>query len=457
MTDHSVNVRGLALETLLAVMEDGGQSHFVIRETLDAHPEMTQQEKSFYRRLTAGTMEYALQLDYILDTFSKTKTKRMKPVIREIMRMAVFQIRYMDAVPDSAAVNEAVKLARKRGYAGLSGFVNGVLRAVARGITGVAFPSMDDDPVQSISIRYSMPPYLVKDWIAEFGPSDAERICRGFTEKRPVTVRLRGPRAAELSECYSEASETASGTAPAVQKAPYTADAWYVENAGSLAELPEFLDGSIIVQDVSSQIAVRAAGIRPGDMVLDLCAAPGGKSILAADLTGPTGHVTARDISEKRTARIVENIKRCGLNNIDAVVKDARISDDLMADVVICDVPCTGYGDIGRKPEIRYRASEENRNQLIRLQREILRSAVGHVRPGGTLLFSTCTFGHRENQDSVRWLEEEFGLKPVDLTERIPAEVRDLPGVRETAARGFVQLLPGFARCDGFFFAVLTA
>lgn len=314
MTDHSVNVRGLALETLLAVMEDGGQSHFVIRETLDAHPEMTQQEKSFYRRLTAGTMEYALQLDYILDTFSKTKTKRMKPVIREIMRMAVFQIRYMDAVPDSAAVNEAVKLARKRGYAGLSGFVNGVLRAVARGISGVAFPSMDDDPLQSISIRCSMPPYLVKDWIAEFGPSDAERICRGFTEKRPVTVRLRGPRAAELSERYSEASETASGTAPAVRKAPYTADAWYVENAGSLAELPEFLDGSIIVQDVSSQIAVRAAGIRAGDMVLDLCAAPGGKSILAADLTGPTGHVTARDISEKRTARIVENIKRCGLN-----------------------------------------------------------------------------------------------------------------------------------------------
>ncbi len=446
MTEHSVNVRGLALETLLAVMEDGGQSHFVIRETLDAHPELTQQEKSFYRRLTAGTIACALQLDYILDAFSSVRTKKMKPAIREIMRMAVFQFLYMDAVPDAAAVNEAVKLTRKFGFRGLTGFVNGVLRAVSRGIGGVKYPSMAEDPVRSLEIRYSMPSYLVKKWIDEFGTETTEQICRGFMEKRPVTVRLRGPRAEELTRLYEEEE----------RKAPYVPDAWYMENAGSLAALPEFRDGSVIVQDVSSQMAVRAAGIRPGDMILDVCAAPGGKSILAADLAGPEGHVRSCDISEKRAARIVENVKRCRLENIDVVVRDARKIDEFPADVVICDVPCTGYGDIGRKPEIRYRATEENSRELVRLQREILRASVSHVRPGGTLLFSTCTFGHRENQDSFLWLQKEFGLQPVDLTDRIPAAVAALPGVRETAAQGYVQLLPGFAKCDGFFFSVLT-
>ena len=495
MTEHSVNVRGLALETLLAVMEDGGQSHFVIRETLDAHPELTQQEKSFYRRLTAGTIACALQLDYILDTFSSVRTKKMKPVIREIMRMAVFQFLYMDAVPDAAAVNEAVKLTRKFGFRGLTGFVNGVLRAVSRGIGGVKYPSMAEDPVRSLEIRYSMPSYLVKKWIDEFGTETTEQICRGFMEKRPVTVRLRGPRAEELARMYHREEErrrpsenavadgtetkavdngsensasgaqvsrlenSTSGTADNgrdVRKAPYVPDAWYMENAGNLAALSEFRNGSVIVQDVSSQMAVRAAGIRPGDTILDVCAAPGGKSILAADLTGPEGHVRSCDISEKRAARIVENVKRCRLENVDVVVRDARKSDDFPANVVICDVPCTGYGDIGRKPEIRYRASEENIRELVSLQREILRASVSHVRPGGTLLFSTCTFGHRENQDSFLWLQKEFGLQPVDLTERIPAEVAALPGVRETAAQGYVQLLPGCAKCDGFFFGVLT-
>lgn len=450
MTEHQ-NVRRMALQTLLAVREDGGQSHFIMRETLDANPRMTEQERSFYRRLTAGTLEYTLKLDYIINCFSRTRTEKMKPVIREILRMAVYQISEMDAVPDSAAVNEAVKLAQKTGYRGLSGFVNGVLRAVSRDLQKVKYPDRSD-MVSYMEIRYSMPENLLRAWIEEYGVEKTENICAGFYRKRPVTVRLRGENAGKIREELRD-GRTSSGLK--LLQAPYIGDAFYLASEGSPAGYPEFTDGSLIVQDVSSQIAVRAAGIREGSTVLDLCAAPGGKTVLAADLTGRDGHVFSRDISEKRAARIRENVTRCRLENVTVEVKDAREEDGLQADVVIADVPCSGFGDIGRKPEIRYRVDEKRIRELTVLQREILSSAVRHLKPGGTLLFSTCTFGHAENRDNFFWLRDTFGLQPVPLTDRIPEKLLKNEDIRRGAAEGYVQLLPGDAECDGFFFSCL--
>lgn len=464
---QQINVRRLALETLLKEQQEGSQSSILMREVLAGYT-LDRQERSFYRRLTAGTIEYRLQLDRILDTVSKTKTAKMKPVIREILRMGLYQILYMDSVPDSAAVNESVKLAVRKGFGNLKGFVNGVLRTAARDGRKLLEEyrksgESETDPVSALSFSASMPVYLVKKWIGELGPDAAQEMCSAFLKERPVTARMRGKK-----------PET---------PCPLLEDACYLYHTGNLTELSDFRDGSLIVQDLSSQIAVRAAGIKPGDVVVDACCAPGGKTILAADLcrlpeglsdqsrdtcaSGPEtdesfsiepGMVYARDISEARLRRVEENLDRCHVNNCLLEVRDATLEDpdfEGKADVVIADVPCSGYGDIGRKPEIKYRADPGNEETLVKLQRDILSSAVKMVKKGGTLLFSTCTVNRAENEDNVRWLLDHFRLENVDLTDRLPAGLK-LPD-ENTLRQGFLQILPQYAGqvpCDGFFFAV---
>ncbi|MDO4622086.1 MAG: 16S rRNA (cytosine(967)-C(5))-methyltransferase RsmB [Eubacteriales bacterium] len=425
MTD-SVNIRELVCETLLAVHKEGRQSHLVIRDVLEKYSWLDQRDRAFYLRLTEGTLERVPELDYIINCFSSVKVNKMKPFIREVIRIAVYQMKYMDSVPDSAAVNESVKLAVSRGFRGLRGFVNGVLRSVSRGLAEVKYPTADR-PSEYLQIRYSMPAFLADKWIDAYGPEQAEKICAAFLEKTPVTVRIRAEeKDTVLAELKAAGME--------IEKAPLAPDAWYLKNTGDITAVDAFRNGQIIMQDISSQLAVLAAGIRPGDLVMDLCAAPGGKTIYAADLTGPEGKVISRDLSYTKTDYIRENLERCRLTNVeveewDGTVPDERKTDS--ADVVIADVPCSGYGVIGRKPDIKYNASKEKEESLQNLQRQILTNAVSYVKPGGHLLFSTCTFGETENESTAKWLAEEFSL--------VLEEER--------------QFLPGSDPCDGFYYA----
>ncbi|MCI6637624.1 MAG: 16S rRNA (cytosine(967)-C(5))-methyltransferase RsmB [Bilifractor sp.] len=455
MTER-INIRELALETLLAIREECRQSHFVIREVLERYGWLTDQERAFYLRLTEGTLEYQIRLDYILNLFSRTKTERMKPVIREILRMGVYQLQFMDSVPDSAAVNESVRLAGRKGFSGLKGFVNGVLRNISRHPEKIVYPSMED-PVRSLSIRYSMPEYLVSIWMDAFGAETAEKICRGFLEQNEVTIRVRNVRKEDGSEeGTEEVLRNLEAEGAQLMKAPYVPDAWYMRSAGNPAELTAFQEGGFLMQDVSSQLAVRCAGIRPGDLVFDLCAAPGGKSLLAADLMAGTGKVISGDLTDRKAELIQENVERCRVKNMEIEVQDASAAVPgrfETADVVLADVPCSGYGVIGKKPDIKYNASREKEIELAALQRKILENAVSYVRPGGILLFSTCTVAKTENEENVKWLLENFPLEGVDLSDSLPEELLADERVRETSKRGFVQLLPGIHHCDGFFFA----
>lgn len=454
MTER-INIRELALETLLAIREDGRQSHFVIRDVLQRYGWLSDQERAFYLRLTEGTLEYQIRLDYILNLFSKTKTERMKPVIREILRMGVYQLQFMDSVPYSAAVNESVRLAGRKGFSGLKGFVNGVLRNISRHPERIVYPPMEE-PVRCLSVRYSMPELLVSDWINAFGIEKTEDICRGFLEQNEVTIRVRKRKEDGLYAGADDVVRELKAEGVELEKAPYVPDAWYLKNAGNPAELLPFEDGGFLMQDVSSQLAVRCAGIRPGDLVFDLCAAPGGKSLLAADLMEGTGKVISGDLTEAKAALIRENVDRCQVKNIEIEVQDASVPLPERfgtADVVIADVPCSGYGVIGKKPDIKYRASHKKEMELAALQRKILTNAVSYVRPGGILLFSTCTIARTENEDNVRWLLDSFPLESVGLTDILPDELLAEESLRKTAERGFVQLLPGIHHCDGFFFA----
>lgn len=441
----SENIRLLALESLLLIRKGGRKSNEITDAVLDKYANLSGSERAFYLRLVRGTLENTIRSDMILDVYSGTPTAKMKPVIREILRMAVYQIEKMDSVPDRAAVDEAVRLAVKKGFGSLKGFVNGVLRSYLREPERFREPGKEQ-PSAYLQARYSVPAFLADKWIGRYGLSDAERICASFSDDRGITVRIRRDKEKTLASL-----KAADIT---VEKAPYAPDAYRLYGADALQELEALRNGNLIVQDVSSQLAVYAAGIGKGMKILDMCAAPGGKSILAADLTGSTGSVTACDISRDRLMRMEENIRRCGIFNIKTEVRDAAdpgTDPEEKADVVLVDAPCSGYGVIGRKCDIIFSASAEKEESLVRLQREILQNAARFVKKGGTLIFSTCTVNETENEGNAAWFLEQFaeqGFAAESLNDYLPGELHC-----ESTEQGQLQLLPGIHNCDGFFIA----
>lgn len=448
MQAEQVNIRELALETLLLFeKEENRKLGDIMHAVLEKYAWLPKNQRSFYTRLTAGTLEQKILLDYVIGCYSKTPVKKMKPVIRNILRLGVYQIREMDAVPDGAAVNEAVKLAGRKGFRNLKGFVNGILRSVIRQPEKLEFPPKENT-AQYLSVMYSMPPFLIEKWVTAYGAERTEALCKAFTKEAKTTIRLRGSEE-EQKQCL----QALERDGVQIQKAPYLPYAYYISGYDRLEELEAFQEGRFLVQDLSSMLAVEAAGIqkREGLQILDLCAAPGGKSLLAADKAGEQSTVRSRDVSERKTELIRENARRCKTENIQVQTGDAREFEEALEgkmDLVIADVPCSGYGVIRHKPDIKYGACTEKEASLIEIQREILQNAVRYVKLGGRLLYSTCTINRAENEEQAEWIAAQSGMKYRDLTKDLP---QDFAGT--TAKEGYIQLLPGEFAGDGFFIA----
>ena len=465
-----VNEREIVLEVLLEITEKGQFSHIILRDVLWKYQYLEKRERAFITRVTEGTLEHMIEIDYILDRFSKVKVKKMKPVIRAILRSAVYQLKYMDSVPDSAVCNEAVKLAARKGFSGLKGYVNGVLRSVARGIDSVQYPT---EKTEELSVRYSCPEWVLDLWSGSYD-------MRDFQKEKPVTIRccLNRTTPDELKKRLE-----AEGVKAEIH--PYLPYAFQISGYDHLNDLETFQDGLFVVQDISSMLVAEIAAPSAGAQVLDVCAAPGGKALhvaeklfLAEAVCGdaacagnkrgggaaagcgiedqmPPGHVEARDLTELKVDLIRENIERTGLPNITAVCRDASVPDETAAesaDIVIADLPCSGLGVIGKKPDLRYKASPDGIDSLVRLQRQILSCAQDYVKPGGTLVYSTCTVNPAENMDNVHWLMEQYPEFILDdIREKLCPELRD-----NVMENGCIQLLPGVHKSDGFFIARLV-
>ena len=444
---NKVNLRELILNILLEIDKEGQYSHLVLRSTLEKYQYLEKQERAFITRVCEGTLEYRIRLDYVLDQFSTVPAEKMKPVIRELLRSSVYQLLYMDHVPDSAVCNEAVKLARKRGFYNLTGFVNGVLRKIAREYGSIHFPEKNS-PVEYLSVIYSMPVWLVERFLEEYDFATTEKILEAFLETQPATIRIREYQTVEEAVLESLKEEQVI-----VEKAPYVARAYYVKNYDYLPALTAFRRGSIQVQDVSSMLAGEIAAVKEGDYVIDLCAAPGGKALYLADKLPGTGRVDARDLSQTKTDLIRDNALRQNFLNVVVTEKDATQLDRESlekADIVLADVPCSGLGVMGKKKDIKYKLNPGKIRDLVGLQRKILEQASTYVKPGGTLIYSTCTIGKEENIENVQWFTEHY---PYELESLDPYLCDELRG--ETTAQGYLQLLPGIHKCDGFFMARL--
>lgn len=426
----SVNTRELILNILMEVTEHQGYSHIILRDVLNKYAYLSRQERAFIARISEGTLERMLEMDMILNQFSKTKVKKMKPVIRNILRMSVYQIKYMDSVPDSATCNEAVKLAVRRGLGGLKGFVNGVLRNISRNKDQIRYPLEEKEPEEYLSVTCSVPLWIVQQWTQEYGYDRTKQMCQSFLESAPLSIRTN---LQQTTPQHLKKKLEKEGVS--VEENPEFSYAFFISGYDRLDALEAFREGLFSVQDMASMYVAEAADVQPGAYVIDVCAAPGGKSMHLAEKLQGTGMVEARDLTEYKVDLMEENIARCQLKNMKAVQWDATIKDaDSVekADVVIADLPCSGLGVMGRKPDIRYRVTPEDVQALAALQRKILSVVQEYVKPGGTLVYSTCTVTRAENDGNVQWFGEQYP---------------------EFQFENMRQLYPGEGRHDGFFIA----
>lgn len=442
----AINEREIVLEVLLEITEHGMYSHIVLRDVLNKYQYLEKKERSFITRVTEGTLEHMMEIDFILDQFSKVKVKKMKPVIRNIMRSAVYQMKYMDSVPVSAACNEAVKLAVRKGFGSLRGFVNGVLRNVARNLDQIEYPT---EPRQRLSIQYSMPEWILNLWLKAYDSDIVEQMLQAFQRETPLTIRcnLRMVTPKQLKEHLEAEGVT-------VKVHPYLEYAFHISGFDYLGDLESFQKGEFSVQDISSMLVSELAGPKEGDYVIDVCAAPGGKSLHMAEKLNGSGHVEARDLTEYKVGLIQENIERTGLSNVEAVQQDALIFDETSvgkADIVLADLPCSGLGVLAKKTDLKYKATKEGADSLAKLQREILKNVQAYVKDKGKLVYSTCTINPAENMDNVHWFLNQYPeFELIDIHGSLCEELQ-----KDVKENGCIQLLPGVHQSDGFFLACM--
>lgn len=432
-----VNIREISLQILQDVLENDVFLHIELRRALDKYAYLERSQKAFIRRLCVGTVERLLELDAVLDHFSKVPVKKQKPFIRTLLRMSLYQLMYMDAVPDSAACNEAVKLAKKHHFSQLSGFVNGVLRTAAREYQKLALPEQ---------VRYSMPEELYQLFAKQY-PDMYRDIFEAFLThaQNGTMIRMNRSRLTEKEEKY----------AARIGAEPVCAEtgSYRLNGIDGIEAIEGFDEGFFCVQDTSSALAAYLAAPKPGDTCLDLCAAPGGKTVQLLDIMSDEGRVVSRDLSEAKLSLIEENVMRCGFSNVQIECADASVfrqQDCQRFDVVLADVPCSGLGVIGTKPDIKYHVTKEGLDSLVQLQRKILENAVRLVSPGGRLVFSTCTLNIHENEEQVRWLTERCGCSLIDIQKQLPEQF--LEYYKE---KGMLTILPRIGVNEGFFIAVM--
>lgn len=438
MTNRAANPREKAILALYRIEHDGAYVNAALKEILSDRA-LSRLDRSFVSMLVYGTVKYQRKLDYVLAQYSSVKLKKLSCFVRVILRMGIYQILEMDRVPDRAAVDESVKLAQR--YAGRSrGFVNAILRNIVRGKDQLSYP---DDRIERLSIRYSYPDELVRQWIGEYGETFCEDLLAAQNRNAPLTVRVNTQRTniTQLQRILEQERITADTLPIRDMLALPGAD---------IAALKSYQEGLFTVQGTSSALCVQILDPKENMRVLDMCAAPGGKATYIAELMHGTGAVLAFDIHAHKLELVERNAARLGLSNISVQEHDAAYymaELDSCADRVLVDAPCSGLGIIRKKPDIKWSFSVEKQQQLCRLQYQILSTAARYVRPGGELIYSTCSLGSLENLDIVhRFLQAQESFCGVDISAYLPATLK-----KETAKEGYISLYPNIDDMDGFF------
>ncbi|XXM73476.1 16S rRNA (cytosine(967)-C(5))-methyltransferase RsmB [Lysinibacillus sphaericus] len=416
MSKKKKTVREAALDVIGAVEKNQSYSNLLLNSVIEKN-ELPQKDIGLLTELTYGTIQRKLTLDYFLAPFIKGK---LDDWVRQLLRLSLYQIVYLDRIPDRAVLHEAVEIAKKRGHKGISGFVNGVLRSIQR--KGVRSPEEIKDPIERVSIETSHPFWLVKRWADQFGLEKTREMCEMNLVAPKQTARVN---VTKLSR--EELIHNLSGEGVEVKPSPVAKEAVQTLR-GNLVKTEAYRNGELTIQDESSMLVAHALDLKKDMKVLDACAAPGGKTTHIAELLGGTGEVQALDLHKHKVKLIDENASRLGLANVFTETMDSRKAGEKFKkgsfDRVLVDAPCSGLGVLRRKPDIKYAKKEEDLHSLQKIQLDILSAVAPLLKDGGVLVYSTCTVDKNENEGTVRsFLSDhpEFEAYPLNLPEAVQA------------------------------------
>ena len=428
--------RALAFRSLLRMEEEKRFSSLEL-DNLIKSEQPDSRERALYTELFYGVIRRKLTLDALIRAYSSKPPEKLDPPVAAALRLGLYQILYLDRIPDSAAVSESVELVKKKAKSAAS-FVNAILRRACRDREADALPlPSDDGSAESREVIYSCPAELIRSFEQDYGKERCTAILEAFTQRPPVTLRVNSLKTDRDSLLRSLKE---NGT-DAVPNGKYGVTV----RGGAVSGLKELKDGLCYVQNVASQKAVEALAPKPGEFLIDVCAAPGGKSIASALCMENRGRILSRDLHENKLPLIARQAEKLGIGIIVTEARDASLPDNEnegRADLVICDLPCSGYGDCAGKPETRYKPLAEA-ERLPEIQYRILCAASGLVRDGGTLMYSTCTLRKAENEENVlRFASSHPGFRPLDGDGVTVFPRADDP---ENGGESFA--------CDGFFYA----
>ncbi|MDR5658320.1 16S rRNA (cytosine(967)-C(5))-methyltransferase RsmB [Serpentinicella sp. ANB-PHB4] len=438
-----MNTREIALNIVYEIESKKAFSNLLINKKLKGK-NATAIDRNFITEIVYGTLENLIYIDYIITQFSSVKINKINLWTLSILRLGIYQIMFLDKVPDFAAVNESVNLSKKYNKR-TSGFINAILRNIIRNKENITLPDKKKDIEKYLMVKYSHPQWMVQRFLKYFDKDFTEELLKANNERPDLYIRVNTLKIS-IEECIGKLE----GKGLKVTKCPLIKEAVIIRGINKIEEMEEYREGYIHIQDFGSMLVSKALEPKESDFIIDMCCAPGGKTTHIAQLMNNKGKILARDIYDHKLKLVEDNSSRLGVKIIHTQKFDGMKQDDTLiekADKVLVDAPCSGLGIIRRKPEIKYRKTPDDINELMKMQFEILKNAAIYLKPGGELLYSTCTIDPNENDKVIsKFLEQNKNFEIVDIESSLGLSYKGI---------GTIQLYPNIHHTDGFFIAKL--
>ena len=441
------NSRSLAFFALKNIYQKKAYTDVALNRVIKSQTksiEISQADRSFACELVYGIVRRQRTLDTLIDLLGKKRAARQPPDLRIILHIGLYQLRYLDRIPTSAAVNTSVELAKKNGNAKLSGVVNGLLRGYLRRAEAGDPLQLPEDAIASLGIKHSFPDWIVETWLEQLPLAEVDELLAWFNRSPKIDLRVN-----ILKTSVAEVETAFKAINVPVARIPDLPQGLRIEGAGAVTDLPGYKQGWWVIQDSSAQLVTHLLDPQPGETIIDACSAPGGKTTHIAELMGDKGRIVACDRAEKRLRKVRENAARLQLNSIQIEAGDSRQHNFTeIADRVLLDAPCSGLGTLHKRPDLRWRQSSQAIRELFELQRELLEQTASWVKSKGILIYATCTLNILENEKVI----QSFLANNSNWSIQSPPKAF----VRWITAEGWIKVYPHRHDMDGFFMVRLV-